>query len=113
MARFLADENFPLPVVEEMRRLGEDTLTLSELGLAGQALPDGDVLKLGIDQKRAILTLNRKHFIRLHLEAPDHTGIVVCTFDSNFEAHAARIREAVNLHDQLDGLLLRVNRPDR
>ena len=30
MSRLLADENFPLPVVEELRRLGHDVLTVQE-----------------------------------------------------------------------------------
>src|SRR6516164_5330908 len=33
-----ADENFPLPVVEELRRLGHDVLTAQEDG--GQSTPD-------------------------------------------------------------------------
>jgi uncharacterized protein DUF5615 len=35
MARLYADENFPLPVVEELRRLGHDVLTIYETGQAG------------------------------------------------------------------------------
>ena len=35
-----ADENFPLPVVEELRRLGHDVLTVQEDGR--QATPDPD-----------------------------------------------------------------------
>ncbi len=35
MARLLADENFPLPVVEELRRLGHEVLTLRDIGQAG------------------------------------------------------------------------------
>ncbi|HEY4759482.1 MAG TPA: DUF5615 family PIN-like protein [Thermoguttaceae bacterium] len=33
MARFYANENFPLPVVEELRRLEHDVLTTQESGL--------------------------------------------------------------------------------
>ena len=32
MARLYADENFPLPVVEELRQLGHDVLTIQESG---------------------------------------------------------------------------------
>jgi len=32
VARFYANENFPLPVVEELRRLGHDVLTIQETG---------------------------------------------------------------------------------
>ncbi|MCB0081987.1 MAG: DUF5615 family PIN-like protein [Caldilineaceae bacterium] len=34
MALFYADENFPRPVVEELRRLGQDVLTVEEDGKA-------------------------------------------------------------------------------
>jgi len=39
MARLYANENFPLPVVEELRRLGHDVLTIQETGKAGQSVP--------------------------------------------------------------------------
>ncbi len=35
MARIYANENFPLPVVEELRRLGHDVVTSLESGNAG------------------------------------------------------------------------------
>lgn len=46
MGRFYADENFPLPVVEELRRLGHDVLTMYEDGKANQSVLDEDVLAL-------------------------------------------------------------------
>jgi hypothetical protein len=39
VARILADENFPLPVVEALRRLGHDVVTLADVGKAHQAIP--------------------------------------------------------------------------
>jgi len=36
MARLYSNENFPLPVVEELRRLGHDVLTIQETGKAEQ-----------------------------------------------------------------------------
>jgi len=46
--RLLADENFPFPVVEALRSVGYDVLTLSDLDKAGQALADVAVLKLDL-----------------------------------------------------------------
>ncbi len=40
MARLYSNENFPLPVVEELRRLGHDVLTIQETGKANQEYPD-------------------------------------------------------------------------
>ena len=66
MTRLYADENFPLPVVIELRRLGHDVLTMPEAGQAGKAVSDEGVLAFARTEGRAVLTLNRKHFIRLH-----------------------------------------------
>ena len=84
MALLYANENFPLPVVEELRRLGHEVLTVQEIGKGNQAVPDEEVLAYAVSEKRAVLTLNRKHFVRLHIAQPDHSGIVVCTFDPDF-----------------------------
>jgi len=59
MARLYANENFPLPVVEQLRRLGHDALTIQEAGKADQSLPDEAVLEFARADGRAILTLNR------------------------------------------------------
>lgn len=66
MARLFADENFPLPAVEALRRLGHNVLTLHEAGKAQQSIPDNIVLEMASADGRAIVTLNRKHFVQLH-----------------------------------------------
>jgi hypothetical protein len=64
MAQLYANENFPLPVVEELRRLGHGVLTTYESGHAGIAIPDEEVLAFSIAEKRVLLTINRKHFVK-------------------------------------------------
>jgi len=56
MARLYADEDFPLPVVDELRRLGHDVRTVQEAGRGGQQVPDADVLKDAIAEKRILPT---------------------------------------------------------
>jgi len=46
------------------------------------------VLRFAIDQGRCLISLNRRHFVKLHEENPKHPGIIVCTTDSDFEALA-------------------------
>lgn len=111
MARLYSNENFPLPVVEELRRLGHDVLTIQETGGAGQALPDEEVLAFASAEDRTLLTFNRKHFIRLHHQRPHHAGIIVCTFDTNFMELAQRVHGEIKKQTQLAGQLIRVNRP--
>lgn len=110
MARFYSNENFPLPVVERLRGLGHDVLTSYEAGHANKALADPQVLDTAVQDNRILLTLNRLHFIRLHRIKPSHAGIVVCTFNPDFEAMAAKIHRAVSSAGALHGQLLRVNR---
>ncbi len=111
MAQLYANENLALPVVEELRRLGHDVLTVQDTGQAGQAVPDEAVLAFAHGQRRILLTMNRKHFIRLHREGHHHSGIVVCTFDSDFVGLAQRIHEAIETQGDFMGQLVRVNRP--
>jgi hypothetical protein len=113
MARLYANENFALPVVEELRRLGHDVLTSHDSGKAGQAISDVQVLAFAASEGRVLLTLNRRHFIRMHEVSPEHTGIVVCSVDPDFLALAGRIHAALESHPDVEGQLIRVNRPAR
>ena len=113
MARLYSNENFPLPVVEALRVLGHDVLTIQETGKADQALPDDAVLKFATAENRAVLTLNRHHFIRLHQQNPQHPGIIVCTVDSDFAGQSERIHKAIGAQGSLNGKLIRVNRPSK
>ncbi len=110
MKRLYADENFPAPTVEELRRLGHDVLTSHEAGISGRAVPDEELLAYAIADGRALLTLNRRHFVRLHGARSDHAGIVVCSVDSDFISLAARIHAAIESTEVLRGSLVRVNR---
>jgi Domain of unknown function (DUF5615) len=98
MARLYANEVFPLPTVEALRHLGRDVLATAEGGRAGQAIPDADVLVFAGAEQGIVVTLNRRHFIRLHHTRPAHAGIVVCTFDPDFAALAQRIHRGVRVH---------------
>jgi predicted nuclease of predicted toxin-antitoxin system len=113
MARLYANENFPLPVVEALRTAGHDVLTVAETGKAGQVSPDEDVLEFADQDDRILLTLNRKHFIRLHRAGVRHAGIVVCTVDPDFAGQASRIDGTLMSQADCRGQLLRVNRPGR
>lgn len=110
MARLFADENFPFPVVEALRHIGHDVVTVRDAGKAGQSLTDNAILEFATADQRAVLTLNRRHFVRLHETEPSHAGIIVCSLDLDFEGQAARIDQAVAMHESLAGRLIRVNR---
>ena len=111
MARLYADENIPLPVVEELRRLGHDVLTIREDGKANRRYPDSSVLRDALGHERVLLTLNRRHFLRLHAAGAVHAGIVLCTYDPDFNGQARRIDEILPEYGPMGRRVVRVNRP--
>ena len=110
MPALYADENFPLPVIEELRRLGFDVITMYDDDKANQSLTDEEVLCIATDKNRALLTVNRRHFIQLHRQQSNHSGIIVCTFDPDFVGQAERIADAVKDSEPAKRLI-RINRP--
>jgi predicted nuclease of predicted toxin-antitoxin system len=111
MARLYADEQFPGRVVELLRALGHDVLTVQEAGNAGLKIPDEEVLAFAGSNERTVLTINRRDFFRLHRLQPDHAGIIACKDDSDRQRMASRINEAIANEETLRGKLIRVNRP--
>jgi len=95
LARLYANENFPLPVVNELRRLGHDVLTTHEAGRSGKAVPDTEVVAFAISESRAVVAINRRDFVRLHRLSADHEGIIVCSEDVDFEGQGQRIHDTV------------------
>ena len=111
MRKLYSNENFPLPAVEELRKLGYDVVTIQESGKAGQALPDESVLAFACAEGRMVVTYNRKHFIQLHNQQHEHCGIIVCSVDADFVGLAQRIHEAIQKQLETSRPLIRVNRP--
>lgn len=111
MARLYANENFPLPVVESLQSLGHDVLTTLTAGNAGQAIPDEAVLAFAIAHQRALLTLNRRHFLRIAQVHPQHFGLIICTFDADFGRQANAIHASINASASLRDQIIRINRP--
>lgn len=113
MARFYSNENFPQQTVEALRQLGHDVLTSHDAGQSNQAIPDEGVLQFSTSKDRILLTLNRKHFVRLHDDIDgNHAGIIVCTQDLDYQGLAQRVDAAIAGHVPFAGMLVRVNRPD-
>jgi Domain of unknown function (DUF5615) len=86
-------------------------VTSLENGNAGRAVPDPEVLAFAVSEQSVLVTLNRRHFIRLHHGNSSHFGIIVCTFDPAFEALARRINDALIQQPDMSGQFVRINRP--
>ena len=110
MAQLYTNENFPLPAVEVLRSLGRDVVTTQDAGRANLSVPDEDVLAFACNQRRILITLNRKHFIQLHQTKHEHSGIIVCTYDPDFVALAHRVHTVILNHAEMKGQLVRVSR---
>jgi hypothetical protein len=111
MARLYADEDFSYPVIQRLRQLGHDILTAHKAGQAGQSIQDASVLAFATAAGRAVLTFNRRHFIRLHDEGTSHAGIIVRRRDDDVVAIANRIHQQLQSIPILLNQLLRVNHP--
>ena len=100
-------------MVEALRLLGHDVLTSQEAGRANQKVPDDAVLRFATEEQRAVLTLNRLDFFRLHRSTDgQHAGIIACTRDdANAMALAQRIDAAITAAGDLAGKVIRVVRP--
>ena len=113
MARFYSNENIPLQVVTELRRLGHDVLISLDAGRANASVPDSEVLEFAVVERRILLSNNRRHFLRLHrIRTMHHAGIVICTFDPDFSRLARRIHETITSAPEVLNQLMRVNQPD-
>jgi predicted nuclease of predicted toxin-antitoxin system len=104
-----SDENVPLPVEEELRRLGHDVLTAHEGGQ--QAATDEEILSRALAVSRAVLTHDRRDFNQPHRKGVAQSGIILASDDpSNHLGPAQRIDAA--LQAQMPGRwCLRVKRP--
>ncbi len=113
MARLYADEDFPHPVVEALRRLGHDVQTMVETGRAGQGVCDAEVLLEAANDQRAVLTHNHADFMRLHRRGQAHQGIISCTHDPLDSAGLARrIHSAIENIQELKEHFVRIIRPN-
>jgi hypothetical protein len=112
VAALYADEHVPRLVVEALRLLGHDVLTIQDDGRANLGIPDPDVLARATLLGRAVLTNNRRHFHTLHRVGPGHAGIVTYTHDPDSVVLAGRIHAAVAALRDLSGQLVKVTRPN-
>jgi hypothetical protein len=108
MAWLYAEEDFHFGIVQRLRLLGHDVVTVQEAGQSGGT--DAQVLADATANGRAVLTFNRRHFGSLHRQNPSHAGIISCTRDADLDGLATRIDQIISKAGSLAGQHLRVNR---
>lgn len=108
MADLYADEQFPKAAVGNLRDFDHDVLTVQDAGKRGDS--DKQVLEFATEQTRAVITINRKDFIRLHRENSEHGGIIACKQDNDWQRLATNVNQVIIENEPLKGKLIRVKR---
>ena len=80
--------------------------------MTGGRIGDPLVFSRAVSLGRVILTNNRRDYHKLHRIDPLHAGIITYTDDPDRAALAARIDTAIASRPVLDGLLVKVIRPN-
>jgi predicted nuclease of predicted toxin-antitoxin system len=94
-----------------LRALEYDILTVQDAGKAEQKIPDPEVLQYAISLNRAVITMNRRDFIRLHAQIPQHKGIVICKSSTNWEKIAQAIHKHLIQSDSIEGQPIGIKLP--
>lgn len=112
--RLLADEQLPARVTKRLRLLGHNVLTLQQCNVSkyGDGKSDDWVLRIAAADERAVVTLNRKHFLALHYQNEGHFGIIACfRDDSDPDALGRRIDDQIRPIGHLNGQYVEVPKP--
>jgi len=72
--KFLANENLFEPIIEYLKGLGHDVLSIREAGLSG--ITDDEVYKLACKDNRVIITMD-KDFSRIFRFPPEKCGGII------------------------------------
>ena len=114
MSQFYSDENLPIDLVQELRELGYDILTSYEAKQANQGIPDNEVLAYAMAIDRSVITLNREDFLVLHRSGIEHSGIVVCKDDRDYQGQARSLHTYLTTQFQgLQNRLIRVQKQNQ
>src|SRR4051812_39992850 len=79
MAQILADEDVPARLSAELRLLGHAVTMVRQIdsSKSGSGISDRGVLTYAMERSWIVLTLNERHFRRLHKDIGWHSGIVI------------------------------------
>jgi hypothetical protein len=101
---------FSPALVEERRKSMRHALTVYDGTKAGVAVPGAEVRAFAFAEECALLPLICWDFMRLHGAIPDHSGVIVGTFDADSVTLARRIHAVLDALPVISGQFLRINR---
>lgn len=111
--KFYSNENFALEMVKLLRKLGHGVITSYDAGQANQGIPDNEVLNYATRNNLAVITFNRDDFIELHNAEIQHSGIVICKTDRDYQGQINFLHEYLQNQDSLLDRLLRIKKQQK
>ncbi len=110
---FYSNENFVLDMVEMLRRLGHTVITSYDAGQANQSIPDNEVLYFATRNNLAVITFNRDDFIELHNNGIQHSGIIICKTDRDYQGQVNFLDEYLQNQESLINRLIRIKKQQK
>jgi hypothetical protein len=110
MARLYANGNFPQPVVQALRVLGHEVLTVLETGKAEQAWPDDQVLEFARQPELCFTNHESKALYPFARAATQTRRNHRLYIRPDFSSQARRNHEAIQQNSPLAGKLVRIYR---
>lgn len=115
MARFnfYSNENFALDMVKMLEKLGHSVITSYDAGQANQAIPDNEVLNYATRNNLVVITFNRDDFIELHNTGIQHSGILICKTDRDYQGQVNFLHKYLQERDSLANRLIRIKKQQK
>lgn len=110
MISFYSNENFDLDMVKMLRELGHTVITSYEAGQANKKIPDNEVLNFATRNNLAVITFNRDDFIELHNNGIQHSGIIICKTDRDYQGQVNFLHEYLQNQESLINRLIRIKK---
>jgi predicted nuclease of predicted toxin-antitoxin system len=110
---FYSNENFALDMVKMLRKLGHTVITSYDAGQANQSIPDYEVLNYATINNLAVITFNRDDFIELHNNNTQHSGIIICKTDRDYQGQIDFLHEYLQNQNSLINRLIRIKKQQK
>jgi predicted nuclease of predicted toxin-antitoxin system len=110
---FYSNENFALDMVKMLKKLGHTVITSYDAGQDNQSIPDNEVLDFATRNNLAVITFNRDDFIELHDSGIQHSGIIICKTDRDYQGQVGFLHEYLQNQDSLINRLVRIKKQQK
>ena len=96
-----------------LRKLGHGVTTSYDTGQANQAIPDDAVLKYATQSNLVVITFNRDDFIKLHNNGVQHSGIIVCKTDRDYQGQIDCLHNYLQIQSSLVNRLVKIKKQQK